>query len=57
MFAELDYILNGIKKERVALDSYISETSKGRLDESVNKALQKLRNQEKRCYGKFEKHA
>ena len=29
------------------MDSYISETSKGRLDESVNKALQKLRNQEK----------
>ncbi len=47
LFAELDYILNGIKSERAALDSYISQSSKGRLDESVNQALQKLRNQEK----------
>jgi len=41
--AELDYILSGIKKERAALNSYMSESSKEGLDESVNAALQKLR--------------
>ena len=45
--SELDYILTGIKKERTALNSYISQSSKEGLDESVNSALQKLRLDEK----------
>ena len=44
--AELDNILSGIKNEREALNSYISQSSKAGLDEQVNAALQKLRLQE-----------
>jgi len=44
--AELDNILSGIKNEREALNSYISQSSKTGLDEQVNAALQKLRLQE-----------
>lgn len=46
LFAELDYMLNGIKKEQAALDSYLTESAKGGVDLEVNKALQALRGQE-----------
>jgi len=46
LFAELDYMLSGIKKEQAALDGYLSEIAKGGLDMEVNKALQVLRAQE-----------
>ena len=43
LFAELNYILKGIKDERSSLTSYISKTTKGDLDESISNALQDLR--------------
>jgi|TARA_R100000149_G_C5879075_1_gene143449 hypothetical protein len=43
---ELNYLLRGIKKEKEALTSYISESSKKGLDESINKSYQTLRQRE-----------
>ena len=43
---ELNYLLRGIKKEKEALTSYISESSKKGLDESINKSYQTLRERE-----------
>ena len=44
--AELNYIMRGVKDEKAALDSYISQSQKGRLDESINEKLQSLRSKE-----------
>jgi hypothetical protein len=46
LFAELDYMLGGIKEEQAALDAYLSEVAKGGVDVEVNKALQVLRAEE-----------
>ena len=46
LFAELNYIMRGVKDEKAALDSYISSSQKGRLDESINEKLQNLRSKE-----------
>jgi len=53
--AELNYILKGIKDEKVALDSYISTSQKGRLDQSINEKLQNLRNAEATVTNRLEK--
>ena len=46
LMAELNYIMRGVKDEKAALDSYISQSQKGRLDESINEKLQSLRSKE-----------
>ena len=46
LMAELNYIMRGVKDEKAALDSYISASQKGRLDESINQKLQSLRSKE-----------
>jgi len=55
LFAELNYLTRGIKDEQAALDSFISATQKGRLDESINKRLQTLRSKEADVTQRLEK--
>jgi len=54
LFASLNYVMRGIKDEKAALDSYISASQKGRLDESINKKLQNLRSKEADVTNKLE---
>ena len=55
LMAELNYIMRGIKDERVALDSYISASQKGRLDDSITKKMQSLRKSETDVTNRLEK--
>ena len=55
LFAELNYLLKGIKNERSALDSYISSAQKGRLDKSIDEKLQSLRSAESDVTNRLDK--
>jgi len=55
LFAELNYIMRGIKNEKAALDSYISASQKDRLDESIKQKLVDLKNAETNVTARLEK--
>lgn len=55
LFAELNYIMRGIKDEKAALDSYISASQKSSLDESIKQKLVDLKNAETNVTARLEK--